>query len=307
MVGQCHNADYDRSDYRTLDLRMRIIDIMLNEQALRKFQDEVWEYYDRRGRHDLPWRLPDGNGEFDPYKILVSEVMLQQTQVNRVMPKYVEFLQLFPTVQALAGARLGDVLTAWQGLGYNRRAKFLWQAAQMVVNELGGEFPRNQKALTKLPGVGMNTAGAIMAYVYDEPVVFIETNIRTVYIHHFFHDQTDVADQAVVELVERTLPREGQAREGIVRQWYWALMDYGTRIKQAYGNKSRASRSYSKQSPFHGSRRKVRGAVLRHLSQRSATFEQLMQLESDLRLTEVLQDLEKEGMVREEGGRYSLA
>lgn len=277
---------------------------MLSKQELQQFQQGVWEYYDRDGRHNLPWRLPGANGRFDPYKILVSEVMLQQTQVNRVIPKYLEFLERFPTIQVLAAAQLGDVLVAWQGLGYNRRAKFLWQAAQMVVSELAGEFPRGQKELTRLPGVGMNTAGAVMAYAYDEPVVFIETNIRTVYIHHFFDDQADVLDKAVAELVKQTLPAEGS----IVRQWYWALMDYGTHIKQVHGNKSRASKSYNKQSPFHGSRRQVRGAALRYLSQQSASLEELAQQEADPRLAEVLQGLEKEGMiVREEGGRYSLA
>jgi A/G-specific adenine glycosylase len=278
-------------------------------QSYRQFQDEVWGYYAAQGRHDLPWRVPEMDGSFDPYKVMVSELMLQQTQVNRVIPKYLEFLERFPTVRALAAARLGDVLIAWQGLGYNRRAKFLWQAAQIVVNELGGEFPRGQKELTALPGVGTNTAGAIMAYAYDEPVVFIETNIRTVFIHHFFKDQADVPDKAIAELVRKNLPKAGQgtANNSGVREWYWALMDYGTHIKQAHGNKSRASRGYAKQSPFHGSRRQVRGAVLRYLSQKSGTLEELAATESDPRLTEVLQDLSREGMVREEGGRYRLA
>lgn len=278
---------------------------MSRAQEIREFQREVWHYYDAHGRHDLYWRQPDADGGFDPYKIMVSELMLQQTQVNRVLAKYVEFLERFPTVQALAAAKLGDVLIAWQGLGYNRRAKFLWQAAQMVVNDLAGQFPRDQKQLTKLPGVGMNTAGAIMAYAYDQSVGFIETNIRTVYIHHFFNDQTDVPDKAIEELVRLSLPQGGG--QGSARQWYWALMDYGTHIKQLHGNKSRASKSYSKQSPFEGSRRKVRGAVLRHLSQKSATLEGLAELEADPRLAEVLQDLQTEGMVREAAGRYSLA
>jgi A/G-specific adenine glycosylase len=283
---------------------------MVEAERLRKFQDEVWRYYDAHGRHDLYWRLPDANGEFDPYKIMVSELMLQQTQVNRVLTKYTEFLERFPTVQALAVATLGNVLIAWQGLGYNRRAKFLWQAAQMVVNDLGGKFPHDQKELTKLPGVGMNTAGAIMAYAYDQPVGFIETNIRTVYIHHFFHNQTDVPDKAIEELVQLTLPdnEQGNGSDAAgARQWYWALMDYGTYIKQTHGNKSRASKSYTKQSPFEGSKRKVRGAVLRHLSLKSQSLEGLAELEVDPRLTEVLADLEREGMVREEAGRYSLA
>lgn len=273
---------------------------MSDKQTIQQFQDEVWLYYDLHGRHELPWRLPDADGQFDPYKIMVSELMLQQTQVSRVIPKYLQFLELFPTVQSLANASLGDVLIAWQGLGYNRRAKFLWQAAQMVVGELGGTFPYGQKQLTALPGVGMNTAGAIMAYAYDQPVSFIETNIRTVYIHHFFHDQTSVADKDIEDLVRRSLPQTGG------RQWYWALMDYGTHIKQMHGNKSQASKSYTKQSPFEGSKRKVRGAVIRYLSQRSGTAEEMAIAETDTRLLVVLDDLVREGLVHYEAGRYSL-
>ncbi len=265
-----------------------------------QFQDEVWRYYDLHGRHELPWRLPEADGSFDPYKIMVSELMLQQTQVSRVIPKYLQFLELFPTVQVLARASLGDVLMAWQGLGYNRRAKFLWQAAQMVVDDFGGKFPQGQKELTALPGVGINTAGAIVAYAYDQPVAFIETNIRTVYIHHFFADQIGIADKAIEELVHQSLPETGG------REWYWALMDYGTHIKQVHGNKSRVSKSYSKQSPFEGSRRKVRGSVIRYLSQRSGNIEDMASIEPDPRLAEILDDLVREGMITYRGGKYNL-
>ncbi len=286
---------------------------VLDEQFV-EFQRVVWEYFDRHGRHELLWRLPDAGG-FDPYKVLVSEVMLQQTQVNRVTSKYVEFLGLFPTVHDLVKASLGDVLIAWQGLGYNRRAKFLWQAAQMVVNELGGQFPTTQQELTKLPGVGVNTAGAIMAYAYNKPVVFIETNIRTVYIHHFCGDREGVPDKEIAELVQATLPMGDNAN---IRWWYWALMDYGTHIKQTTGNKSRASKSYTKQSPFAGSKRAVRGAVIRYLSQKNLQNQQgsttsptnregLQKAISDPRLTDVLDELIQEGMVQERAGIYRLA
>jgi A/G-specific adenine glycosylase len=276
-------------------------------QALDQFQQTVWQHYDQHARHDLPWRQPEADGSFNPYKVVVSELMLQQTQVNRVIPKYLEFLERFPTVQDLAKASLGNVLIAWQGLGYNRRAKFLWQAAQMVVNDFNGEFPQDQKELTKLPGIGINTAGAVMTYAYNQPVVFLETNVRTVYIHHFFADKTDVPDKEIAALVEQTLPK-GAKGEGIsLREWYWALMDYGTYIKQTQGNKSRASKAYVKQSPFHGSKRKVRGAVIRYLSEQSGTFEQLAVAENDPRLTEVISELLKEDMIREDQGYYRLA
>jgi A/G-specific adenine glycosylase len=266
-----------------------------------EFQAEVWQYYAEFGRHDLLWRLPEPDGNFSPYKIMVSELMLQQTQVNRVLPKYDEFLRLFPSVQALAVSSLGDVLVAWQGLGYNRRAKFLWQSAQMVVNELNGEFPVTKEELVKLPGIGANTAGAVLAYAYNQPVSFVETNIRTVYIHHFFDNETEVSDKDILAIVERTLPLENP------REWYWALMDYGTAIKQQHGNKSCASKSYAKQSPFEGSRRAVRGAVIRALAQRPYAYEALEVAVSDPRFESVLQDLVHEGMVAEQGGEYKLA
>lgn len=268
------------------------------DDTMREFQAAVWRYYDQHGRHDLPWRQPDVDGSFSPYKIMVSELMLQQTQVSRVVPKYYEFLERFPDASFLARAPLGDVLVAWQGLGYNRRAKYLWQAAQMVTSQLHGDFPKDQKELTALPGVGWNTAGAIMAYAYDAPVRFIETNVRTVYIHHFFDDRTDVSDKEIEQLA---------ATGG--RSWHWALMDYGVHIKQTHGNKSRASKSYSKQSPFQGSRRQVRGAVVRYLSQRSASREVLAAgpgLQGDPRLDSVLADLVREGLVVERSGSYSL-
>lgn len=271
-----------------------------------EFQQAVWQYYDRHGRHQLPWRLPDATGRFDPYRILVSEVMLQQTQVGRVIPKYDQFLARFPTVQALAQASLGEVLIAWQGLGYNRRAKFLWQAAQMVTDEYGGEFPPDQEELTQLPGIGVNTAGAVIAYAFNQPVTFIETNIRTVFIHHFFGDREGVHDKEVVELVAATLP-DGNAAD--IRLWYWALMDYGSHLKQTVGNKSRASKSYAKQSPFAGSRRAVRGAVIRYLSQagQGVPTDGLAKIITDPRLPDVLQDLQAEGLIRKRAKQYWLA
>ena len=148
----------------------------MSQQQIHDFQSMVWDYFETHGRHDLPWRLPTDRG-FDPYAIMVSEIMLQQTQVGRVIPKFQAFMKQFPTVQALASAPLSDVLQAWSGLGYNRRAKFLWQAAQQVVTDYAGVMPKTLEDLVRLPGIGKNTAGAIMAYAYDQPVYFIETNI----------------------------------------------------------------------------------------------------------------------------------
>ena len=144
-------------------------------KQIQAFQKEVWNYYKAHGRHDLPWRKTR-----DPYRILVSEVMLQQTQVPRVLEKYKEFLKAFPSVMALAAAKLSEVLKIWSGLGYNRRGKYLHDAAKIVVADHKGNM---KKALAEpLPGVGSYTRAAVRTFAYNEPHTMIETNIRTVYI-----------------------------------------------------------------------------------------------------------------------------
>lgn len=260
-----------------------------------RFQQTVWDYYHDRQR-DLPWRQPEADGSFDPYKIMVSEVMLQQTQVSRVIPKYEMFLVKFPSAQVLAKAQLADVLRVWSGLGYNRRAKFLWQAAQVI----DGTFPDTIRGLSALPGVGVNTAGAIMAYAFNQPVVFIETNIRTVYIHHFFTDRTDVHDKELVPLIEATLDAENP------REWYWALMDYGVFLKNTVGNASRGSRHYTKQSTFQGSKRQIRGEVLRQLNYGPMEMSEIRARISDERVDEVLHELSKELLISQTGTSFHL-
>lgn len=265
-----------------------------------KFNEILWAYYAAHGRHDLPWRQPESDGTFDPYKILVSELMLQQTQVKRVIPKFHEFLMKFPTSARLAAAPLADVITLWSGLGYNRRAKFLWQAAQMIEQDFNGHFPTSVSDLVKLPGVGKNTAGAIATYAFNQPAVFIETNVRTVYIYHFFKDQSDIPDAAIHELLQATLDTERP------REFYWALMDYGSYLKQTVGNVSRYSKGYVKQSTFEGSRRQVRGQVLRALADGSMTEQELAKSISDDRLSAVLRDLAAEQLIVHREGRYDL-
>lgn len=269
-------------------------------QDLAAFQQTVWDFYRAHGRHDLPWRSTGRHKPFDPYKIMVSEIMLQQTQVPRVVPKFQDFMVKFPDVQTLAAASLGDVLVRWSGLGYNRRAKFLWQAAQSIVRDFNGRLPNNRDQLVVLPGIGTNTAGAIIAYTFNQPVVFIETNIRTVFIHHFFVDEQKVSDAAIGELVLATLPKQK------IREWYWALMDYGAYLKQTIGNVSRQSKVFAKQSKFEGSRRQVRGAVLKILSNQVGDLKQLQAAISDDRLVAVLAELIAEGLVVQTERDYRL-
>lgn len=259
------------------------------------FQEIVWDYYHQHGR-DLPWRHAGVNGLFDPYKIMVSEIMLQQTQAARVLPKYESFLAEFPTTQSLAAAPLAAVLAQWSGLGYNRRAKFLWQAAQQV----GSEFPKSKQELMALAGIGPNTAGAILAYAYNRPVVFIETNIRSVYIHHFFADRDDVHDNELIPIIEATLDQEHP------REWYWALMDYGVFIKATVGNTARSSKHYSKQSTFIGSKRQIRGQVLRILLEAPQSLDELKSRIGDERLSVVLADLQSEELITKSDAKYHL-
>lgn len=274
----------------------------LDTAEIADFQEVVWRYYDAHGRHDLPWRQVDADGCLDPYHVLVSELMLQQTQVSRVIPKYHAFLARFPTVSSLAAAELGDVLRLWQGLGYNRRAKFLWQAAQQIMHDFQGDIPQDITQLVTLSGVGVNTAGAIVAYAYNQPAVFVETNIRTVYIYHFGQHNDTYHDADITACVARTLPDDPQ----MVRPWYWALMDYGTYIKQTHGNLNKLSKSYTKQSRFEGSKRQVRGSIIRLLSKSPLTKHEILQQHTDQRAEAVLQELVAEGLVRDNQGVYSL-
>lgn len=268
--------------------------MILTKAQRASFLEIVWSYYAQYARSGLPWRQPEPDGRFDPYKILVSELMLQQTQVARVVPKYNEFLHRFPTVEKLAAAELGDVLRTWQSLGYNRRAKYLWQAAMQIAAD---GWPSN---LTALSGVGVNTAGAVRAYAFNEPAIFIETNIRTVIIHSFFNDAEATPDTQITDCLEKVIDRENP------RGFYWALMDYGSYIKAKHGNASKRSKQYSKQSAFVGSKRQIRGAVIRVLTGKPHTFSELADIVADDRLTGVLEDLAAEGLIQKQQDLYSL-
>lgn len=263
----------------------------------RKFVETVWEYYRRHGRQGLPWRRTR-----NPYRILVSEIMLQQTQVDRVVPKYRDFLKQFPTFAVLAQASLGDVLRAWQGLGYNRRAKMLHECAKVVVEKFRGLTPKSHAELMSLPGIGPYTAGAVMAFAYNVPIPIIETNIRSVYLHHFFHDDTDVPDTEILRMIMRTLDHENS------REWYYALMDYGVYVKKTFGNPNSKSKHYTKQSTFKGSDRQIRGAVIRLLTtgpQPRTAIIQTLKFE-DIRIDAQLEKLKGEHLVMEKRGKYML-
>lgn len=220
-------------------------------EQIRTFRATIKAFF-RKNRRPMPWR-----DMRDPYSIVISEVMLQQTQVERVKEKFLPFIMKFPDFQALATASLPEVLILWQGLGYNRRAIALKCIAESVMADFGGSLPDSVEILKTLPGIGHATASSIAAFAFDIPAIFIETNIRRVFIHHFFNDRTDVHDTEILPLVEKTLDRKNP------REWYYALMDYGTALKKTVPNPNRRSSHYVKQSTFEGSTRQKRGAILR--------------------------------------------
>ena len=235
----------------------------------------------------MPWRE-----DTRPYYVLVSEIMLQQTQVDRVVPKFEAFIERFPDEATLAKASLGDVLALWSGLGYNRRAKYLHDAAKMIVNEYDGSFPPSYDDLVKLPGVGPNTAGAIMAYAYNQPVIFIETNVRTVYFEHFFADGDKVHDAEVRAAIESTLDRKHP------REFYWALMDYGSWLKRQGAGRVTQSKHYKKQSALKGSVREIRGQIIRQLTNGDKTEDELRRMVIyDERFKAALTGVMKDGLV----------
>lgn len=261
------------------------------------FQNLIWNYFKNHGR-DLPWRHTT-----DPYHIFVSEVMLQQTQVPRVITKYTEFIYRFPTWASLANATPGEVLKAWQGLGYNRRGLFLYRSAHIVMNEYNGVLPSDPTLLEHLPGIGHATARSIAAFAFNSPVVFIETNIRRIFIHHFFPTQQHVSDADILPLVAKTLPKNR------ARLWYSALMDYGTTLPKIITNPNRRSAHYTRQSKFEGSKRQIRGNILKYLTQHpnatSTTLSRYAHTTTAI-ITPILNQLTTEGLIEKKSRRYRL-
>jgi A/G-specific adenine glycosylase len=219
------------------------------------FQKFIWDFY-RVNKRPFAWRNSD-----NPYFVVVSEMMLQQTQTYRVIEKYKEFITVFPTFEALASAQLRDILLVWQGLGYYRRARYLHQIAQIVINDYDGVLPNNTQLLETFPGIGPATAASICAFAFNQSTLFIETNIRTVFIHSFFSDKESVSDKEIMSLVTATVDKLN------AREWYYALMDYGVWLKAEHGNANRKSAHYTKQTKFEGSDRQIRAKILKLITQ----------------------------------------
>ena len=283
----------------TLDDDGRIFSRKFNpDTGISEFRQMVLDYYYQHGR-PMPWR-----DTTDPYKILVSEIMLQQTQVERVLIKYPSFLSAFPDFTSLAQAPLAEILTIWQGMGYNRRAISSQKCAQRVMNEYDGILPADVDTLATFPGIGRATASSICAFAFNMPVVFIETNIRRVFIHFFFSDTDTVSDTKILPLVQKALFNDNP------RVWYWALMDIGTVLKKTIENPNRRSAHYTKQSPFEGSDRRIRGRIIALLlATPNRTIDEIEKTftEDPDRIFRIIKALESEGFIHCSKNRYSVA
>jgi len=268
-----------------------------NDKKIEEFQDTIWQHYRKNGRN-LTWRNTK-----NPYRILVSEIMLQQTQVSRVISKYPIFLRAFPNIHVLAKASVADVLTVWKGMGYNRRALALRKIAQIVVKKYNSKIPSDLGVLKSLPGIGKATAGAVSAFAFNKPSVFIETNIRRVFIDFFFKRKREIHDTDIEELVAKTVDEKNP------REWYYALMDYGAMLGKSTENPNAKSAHYYKQTLFQGSNRQVRGSAIKLLIEQGplvvgAIAQRTAQPVK--RVLEILAQLKKEGFILQKGSKFQI-
>jgi len=261
-----------------------------------EFKNLVFLNYQQQGRK-FPWHFAD------PWGVMVSEFMLQQTRAERVIPYWENWLKLWPLPKALTDASMETALRAWSGLGYNRRCRYLKESAAIIVNENDGKVPETPRALLLLPGIGPYMSSAIACFAYNYPTVFIETNIRSAVIHNFFPDRNDVRDSEIIPILEAALDRDDP------RTWHYALMDYGAFLKSTTVNPSRRSAHYTRQSPFNGSFRQARGKVIKALISIGQCGAEELKRASGLeekRLYEVLEKLKEESFVAEDGGEYRI-
>lgn len=240
---------------KLLNRLSQFIIMQLTQKQISEFNSTLYSFYTQNKR-TFAWRE-----DITPYKIVVSEIMLQQTQTTRVITKFKQWMEKFPTIQNVASASQADILTYWQGLGYNRRGLALHKICQLITTDFAGTVPQDPEILQTYPHIGPNTAGSICAFAFNMPTIFIETNIRTVFSYHFFKGQLEISDKDILQLVQQTIDQTNP------RDWYWALMDYGVHLKKQLPNINAASKHYTKQSKFVGSKREVRGTIIKLLTE----------------------------------------
>lgn len=273
----------------------------MNKKDITNFQDIVWDFY-KKNKRDLPWRPKRGH-IVSPYQILVSEFMLQQTQVDRVVPKFLAFIERFSDMQSLEKASVKDVLRMWSGLGYNRRALYLKESVKLILSEYQTIIPKESSLLKTLPGVGAYMSKILPVFIYNKKETLIETNIRTVYLYHFFKNKESVSDKEIIKIIEDTLPNK------YFCEWYYALMDYGSYLKKEKKIKNTQSASYIKQKPFKSSLRYVRGQILKRLLVKKIKKEEVYDLFPEYtskQVETVCNSLLKESLMQENRNYFFL-
>jgi A/G-specific adenine glycosylase len=266
--------------------------LVLSPERIQEFQKKVLSFYKKNGRM-LPWRETT-----DPYKILLSELMLQQTQVNRVIRYYESWIARWPTIHALASASRVEVLQAWMGLGYNTRAMNLHKAARKIVTQFDSDVLEAMRQYKEIPGVGRYTSQAVQIFATNADLVTVDTNIRRIFIKEFHLPET-VSDKELWMLAERCLPN------GRSREWHNALMDYGALhlTAQKTGIKSK-----TRQSRFEGSDRQLRARIIRILLQNDESLMNISRILNVERtwLQRILEKLISEDIILKKNNRYYL-
>lgn len=268
----------------------------LTNEVIKAFQDFIYSFYKSKKRI-FPFRE-----NITPYRVLVSEIMLQQTQTNRVAEKFIEFINKFPDFKSLSQSSVEELLSVWQGLGYNRRAIALKKIGERIMNEFKGEVPKNLNALISLPQIGHNTASSILCFAYNIPTYFVETNIRRVYIYFFFPGRSQINDKEIMEIINVSVDKNNP------RDWYYALMDYGTMLKKTHPELNKRSAHYRKQSKFDGSTRQIRGKILKLLLEKQLSKKELIEIINieGKKLMQIINSLKKEGFIQEKQGIFFL-
>ncbi len=262
-----------------------------------QFQKHIFDWY-KKHRRDFPWRRTR-----DPYKILVSEIMLQQTQTSRVKEKYPLFVTTFPTFKTLAHAPLKRVLKTWQGMGYNRRALHIRRISEIVEKEWQGKLPSDPKSLEALPGIGHYTSRAVACFAFSRCEPFLDTNIRRVFIHFFFPRKKKVQDEEILKKITQVQPERN------LREWYSALMDYGATQFSKTPNPNKKSVGWRRQTKFEGSKREIRSHIIKELLKTKLTSSQLqVRLQKDKTiLKDILSELEKERLIKKRNSLWEIA
>lgn len=263
-----------------------------SKKEIEKFQQKIFRFY-QENKRDLPWRKTT-----DPYKILVSEFMLQQTQVSRVIEYYHKWMNTWPTVESLANESYKNVLQSWMGLGYNRRAMYLHNTAKVIVDEFDGDVLNAVKHYEKLPGIGLYTSKAVQIFADNADIATVDTNIRRIFINEFGLDEL-VSDNELFTIAKQCLPK------GKSRDWHNALMDYGA---LHLTSRKTGIKPKTQQSRFQGSDRQIRGKILRLiLKEEQSAYQLEKELNVDSkRLSKILTKMLEEETVSKTNKLYHV-